>query len=169
MKYNKFKYYFLIFMIGAFVGWIYEEIFCFFEDGFFVNKGFLYGCYLPIYGYGSIVLITLLKRFKKNPIIIFIASLLLTGIVEYIGGAIMENVFKMELWNYDGLLLNINGYVCLRSVLTFAIGGLLLIYLIEPFVEKITIKKNIKLVNIITIIILIIFIVDNIITFAFRY
>ena len=122
--------YIIIFLIGAIVGFIYEELYCLIIDKELVKRGFLYGPYLPVYGFGAIIMTYLLKRFKKNPLVVFLLAMLITGIVEYITGYLMFTIYHRSWWDYTGLLLNINGYVCLRSVLTFGIGGLLLIYII---------------------------------------
>ena len=126
---TKLKVMLLIFIVGCFVGYIYEEIFCLIIDRELVNRGFLYGPYLPVYGFGALFLM-LLKPFKKSPILIFVLSMLVTGVVEYITGYVMWEIWHQRWWDYTGLFLNIDGYVCLRSLLTFAIAALLLIYII---------------------------------------
>lgn len=126
----------IIFLIGSVIGYIYEVIYCLLIDNELVNRGFLYGPYLPVYGFGAVFMVWLLKRFKKNPLVVFLLAMLVTGIVEYITGYLMFHIYHRTWLDYTGLFLNINGYVCLRSVLTFAIGGLILIYIIEPLVCK---------------------------------
>lgn len=134
--------YCLTFLVGAVSGYIYEVIYCLLIDKELVNRGFLYGPYLPVYGFGAIIMLCLLKRFKKNPLVVFLLAMLVTGIVEYITGYLMYNIYHKTWWDYTGLLLNIDGYVCLRSVLTFGIGGILLIYLIEPLVSHFSVNVN---------------------------
>ena len=161
-------YWILLFFIGSFIGWIYEEIFYYLSENLITNRGFFYGPYLPVYGWGSIILMILLKKLKKHPLLIFILSMLITGVVEYITGYIMFAIYGRVWWDYTGLFLNIHGYVCLRSVFTFAIGTIGLIYIIEPILNKfIKNKKNLSFI--ISLILLIIFIIDNIITFLYRY
>lgn len=77
-------------------------------------------------------------------------------------------IFNRTWWDYTGLFLNIDGFVCLRSVITFGIGALLLIYIFEPLIVKFW-KNKPKLVRVIAISFLIIFIIDNLLTFLFRY
>jgi len=164
---QKLVYLLLIFIIGAFVGWLYEVIFYYFTENNLANRGILYGPWLPIYGVGAI-LISYLKPLKKHPILIFLLIMLVTGILEYVIGIIDIKVFNVKLWDYSNLPFNIQGVVCLRSVITFAIGGIALIYLIEPILEKILKKVNKNKLYIASIIFIIIFIIDIILSNLYR-
>lgn len=151
-KLNKEKYdfdtktklciYLITFIVGSIVGYIYEIIYYLIIDKELVNRGFLYGPYLPVYGFGAVFMLWLIKRFKKDPLIVFLLGVLITGIVEYITGYLMFHIYHRTWWDYTGLFLNINGYVCLRSVLTFGIGGLILIYVVDPIISKLSKNLN---------------------------
>lgn len=167
-KNSKIIYWSLVFLFGAIIGWIYEEGFSILIDKTLENRGFMYGPYLPVYGFGAIFLVYFLKKYKDKPILIFILSILITGITEYITGYLMETIFKRTWWDYTGLFMNLNGYVCLRSVLNFAVLALLLMYLIEPLINKL-IKKYKRTSTIFTISTFIIILIDLIITLLFRY
>ncbi len=165
---QKLKIVLLIFIVGCFAGYIYEEIFHLVIEHELVNRGFLYGPYLPVYGFGAIFLTLLLKCFKKSPVLVFLASMLITGIVEYVTGYAMWEIWQRRWWDYTGLFLNIDGYVCLRSLLTFAVGALLLIYIIEPYIVKYIKKWNKTKVNLFIILFYIIISIDIILTFLIR-
>lgn len=151
----------IIFFIGAIVGFCYEVIFYYFTENRLDNAGVLYGPWLPIYGAGAVLIYLVSFKFKKNPLILFLSCILITGLLEYIIGYIDFHIFHQKLWDYTNLFLNINGYVCLRSVLSFAIGGLLLIYVIDPILEKMMHNKRYyKIVHNILIILVIVFILD---------
>ena len=167
-KKDKLIYWIFIFLIGSLIGWIYEEIFYFVTENTLSNRGFFYGPYLPVYGSGAVILMLTLRKLKKHPILIFILSMLITGIVEYITGYVMYAMYKKVWWDYTGLFLNIDGYVCFRSVFTFAIGTIGLMYFIEPWLIKF-IKKYKKTSKYISAIFLLIFIIDCVVTFIFRY
>ncbi|MGN0992322.1 MAG: putative ABC transporter permease [Bacilli bacterium] len=166
-KMNMCKY-LLIFFIGSVVGYIYEVIFYLLFDHELVNRGFLYGPYLPVYGFGAVILVFLLKRFKKNPLVVFLLAMFVTGVVEYFTGYLMWQIYHKMWWDYTGLFLNIDGYVCLRSVLTFGIGGILLIYLIEPLVCKFISSVKKKKVYSVSYLFLFIIIFDFVLTIMFR-
>lgn len=160
---DKILYYFIIFLVGAITGYIYEVVFYYLTLGVLNNWGILYGPWLPIYGVGAVFL-SLLKKYKKNPLIVFLLGMIITGIVEYTIGYISVNIYHQRLWDYSNLPFNIDGLICLRSLLTFAIGGLILIYIIEPLITK---YYNKKLYNY-TYIVIIIFILDIIISNIYR-
>ena len=160
---DKILYNFIIFLLGAVTGYIYEVIFYYITLGILNNWGVLYGPYLPIYGIGA-VLLSKLKPLKKKPILLFILSIIVTGLLEYIIGYISLNIFNQRLWDYRGLFLNIDGLVCLRSIITFAIGSLILNYLLLPLIDKYYSKRLYKY----TYVVIIIFIIDIIISNIYR-
>lgn len=164
---NKLMYLLLIFVIGSFIGWIYEEIFYLIYEGKLVNRGVLFGPWLPIYGVGCVFLYYL-KPLKRNPLLLFLACVVVTGIVEYIIGWIGINIFNMRLWDYRGLFLNINGIVCLRSVVTFGIGGLLFHYLLEPFIEKLFKKHSYKKEKIVSVVFIVLLLLDVVLSVLYR-
>lgn len=154
-----------IFFIGAFVGFIYEVIFYYFTENRFDNAGILYGPWLPIYGIGAMLISLIPKKVKKHPILLFLGCMFVTGLLEYIIGYIDLHVFGKKLWDYTGLFLNIDGFVCLRSVLTFAIGGIFLVYLIEPWLNNLfQNKRYYKLLHNILVILTITFVLDILIS-----
>lgn len=164
----KFSKYTMIFLIGSIVGFIYEEIFYYIFEDTLAKRGFLYGPYLPVYGFGAVLMVLLLKKYKKDPFIVFLLAMLLTGVVEYITGFIMYQAYHRVWWDYTGLFLNIDGYVCLRSVLTFGIGGLILIYVIEPLLCKLSENINTKLYITTSVLIVMTFVIDLTFTLMYR-
>lgn len=158
-----------IFFVASIIGWIYEMIFYKVTENILENRGFLYGPYVPVYGFGAILIVLLLKRFKKNPLILFVGMALVTGILELIVGEFMVAIWHKRWWDYTGLFLNIDGQVCLRSVLSFAIGGLGLIYLIEPYINKFNEKISNKSKKALCIAIIAIMIIDLILCLAIRH
>lgn len=161
--------YFILFLVASIFGWIYEEIYFLIADHELTNRGFLYGPYLPIYGAGAVLITLLLKRFKKNALLFFFLTMLVTGILEYAVGFILLEVWDKRLWDYTGVFLNLQGFVCLRSVVSFGIGGLFLIYLAEPLVNNITNKFSKSFDTLTLIIIPLIFVIDFIFSLLFRY
>lgn len=157
-----------IFFIGTISGWIYEQIFYYFTEDTLAKRGFLYGPYLPVYGFGAVFICLLLKRFKKNPLVIFLLTMIVTGVLEYVTGVILWEIYGKMWWTYEGLFMSIGNYVCLRSVITFAIGGLLLIYLIEPLLLKYVYGLDRKNVYSFTAIIVLVFVIDFVFTLLYR-
>lgn len=127
----------LIIVISGMFGWLYEVVFYYFNSGM-TEIYWRGGNFLPwinIYAIGAILIYVLTYKKRKNPLFVFIVSMISTGILEYIGGAFMEHIMHIKCWDYTNEILsfgNINGYVCLRSVLVFGLSALLLMYLIVP-------------------------------------
>lgn len=127
----------LIIVISGMFGWLYEVVFYYFNSSM-TEIYWRGGNFLPwinIYAMGAILIYVLTYKKRKNPLFVFIISMISTGILEYIGGAFMEHIMHIKCWDYTNEILsfgNINGYVCLRSVLVFGLSALLLMYLIVP-------------------------------------
>ncbi len=127
----------LIIVISGMFGWLYEVVFYYFNSGM-TEIYWRGGNFLPwinIYAMGAILIYVLTYKKRKNSLFVFIVSMISTGILEYIGGAFMEHIMHIKCWDYTNEILsfgNINGYVCLRSVLVFGLSALLLMYLIVP-------------------------------------
>ena len=133
----------VLFYICSIIGYFYELILNYIENNKIFSHGILSGPWLPIYGTGALV-IMILDKYKKHPIAIFLSSFFLTGLLEGIAGFLLLKLLKMRLWDYTGYFLNINGFVCFLSAFCFGVGGLLLIYLVSPLVDKLFKKVNKK-------------------------
>ncbi len=127
----------LIIVIAGIFGFLYEVIFYYFNSGmtdiFWRGGNFL--PWINIYAIGAILIFFLAYPKRKKPMSVFFISIITTGILEYMGGWIMEHIMHVKCWDYNTEILSfgsINGYVCLRSVLIFGISSLLLIYVIVP-------------------------------------
>lgn len=168
-KCNTLVKYFFIFFTCCLIGWIYEEVYYLIDRGKLINSGFLYGPYLPVYGVGGIFIYMFTNKYKKNPVIIFILSFVIAGIVEYLTGHILWQIFHRRWWDYTGFFLNVDGYICLMSLSIFAVAALFLIYLVIPNLEKLLKKLGNEKGKYISIIISIIIIIDFIITITHRY
>lgn len=127
----------LIIVISGIFGFLYEFIFYYFDSGMttFYYRGGNFLPWINIYAIGAVMIFFLTYRKRKNPLYVFLVSMISTGILEYIGGWFMEHIMNTKCWDYTSEILsfgNINGYVCLRSILIFGISSLLLIYIIVP-------------------------------------
>ena len=158
----------LIVVISGLFGWIYEFIFYFFNSGM---KEFYYrgGNFLPwinIYATGSLIICFLGFKQRKHPLRIFLISVIATGILEYIAGwGLYTFCNGFRCWDYNTEILNfgnINGYVCLRSVLFFGVSSLLLIYVIVPMCIYLSQKLDRKTFLIISFSLCAIFLLDEI-------
>lgn len=150
----------LMFFIFSFVGWCWEVGIHFFRDGIFVNRGFFLGPYLPIYGAGAVLMLTLLRRVANNPVLTFGLIMLICAVVEYITGYGLEAIYGVKWWDYSGYLLNLNGRICLEGTVFFGIGGCLTIYVLAPLVQELLKKVDPKVQTVFCAILVAVFILD---------
>lgn len=157
----------MIIVIGGVFGFLYEYFFYFFNGGM---KEFYYrgGNFLPwinIYATGSVMIYILTYKYRKNPLKVFLISVISTGLLEYFSGLGIYIIGDgLRYWDYNTEILNfgnINGFVCLRSVMFFGLSALLLMYVIVPFCFHVASKSNKKVFLIVTISICSIFLADE--------
>lgn len=135
----------ICFFTYCFVGWVYEVAISYFAGFGFVNRGFLHGCYIPIYGFSAIFFMAVLQGLAKKkiylgkvlitPFLIFISVFFLASVIEYLASYILEEYFNLFLWDYRDYKYNLNGRICLNTSIYFGIGGLLAFYIIQPCLE----------------------------------
>ena len=159
-------FYFLLFIIYAFIGWCLEVIYCYYRTGKIINRGFLIGPYCPIYGVGCVLIIILLKRYSSDVLALFIMSIVICSVLEYLTSYILEKLFKTRWWNYSNRKFNINGRICLETMIPFGVGGVIIMKVVNPFIVGLLNKLNDNMLFILGIVILILFLVDNIISFS---
>lgn len=128
--------YFLLFMSYAFLGWCMEVICKLIQTGKFINRGFLIGPYCPIYGWGALIITVLLKKYSYDPIILFVMSTILCSFIEYFTSYFMEKRFHARWWDYSNKKFNINGRVCLETLIPFGILGVIIMYVTNPILMK---------------------------------
>ena len=98
---------FCYFVIYSFMGWCLETLYATICKKEFINRGFLTGPFCPIYGFGILSIIVLLKPIETNYIFLFLGSIFLTSIIEYITGYILETAFDSTWWDYSDIPYNI--------------------------------------------------------------
>ena len=157
--------YFLIFFIYSILGWIAETIYTSIKGKKIVNRGFLIGPYCPIYGCGSILMILYLTQYKDNVITVFLLSMFICCFLEYITSYLMEKIFKARWWDYSNMKYNLNGRICGENALLFGLGGIFIVYIANPFTNKIINLFSPKITIILSLIFLIIFMTDTISSF----
>lgn len=160
-----FKMYFILFIIYSFIGWLVEVINILTKEKRFVNRGFLIGPYCPIYGVGGITIILLLKKYMDDPIALFIMAIVICSILEYFTSYIMEKLFKTRWWDYSNYKFNINGRICLETMWAFGALACFVMYVVNPPLIKFLESIPSLFFDIFFYIILVIFLIDNIISF----
>lgn len=151
----------MLFFTMSLAGWLWEVGLHLVSDGSFVNRGFLHGPWLPIYGSGSVLILTLLNRLRKKPLLEFMAIILLCGGIEYYISWFLEQVYDgMRWWDYSDYFLNLNGRICVEGLLAFGVGGMVLVYLFAPLLDRLFRHLPKKILVSIGLVLILIFCVD---------
>lgn len=133
------------FFLGCVLGFIWEVTVYFVGHGaeenlftVFANlRGFLHGPWVPIYGVGGLLMLTLRDCFPKNPIKFFLSGIAVCGMLEFATSWFLEQIFHAKWWDYSSQFMNLEGRICLGGLLFFGVAGALAVYFLEPAFQKI--------------------------------
>lgn len=125
----------LVFYIYCFLGWIFESIVVSVQQKRLVNRGFLRGPMLPIYGFGATIMLHVALPLAGHPVQIYFAGLVVATAFEYVVGVLMEAIFKVKYWDYSEHRFQFQGRICLQSSLAWGALSVLLRYVLHPPVE----------------------------------
>ena len=120
------------FFVYAFLGWCTEVSFAALTSGRFVNRGFLNGPVCPIYGVGVVIVLFFLEPLRKNTVLLFVGSVLLTSLLEWLTGFVLEKIFHQRWWDYSNEPFNLGGYICLRFSIAWGLACLIVVDIIHP-------------------------------------
>ena len=123
-----------IFFIYAFLGWCTEVSYAALVTGRFVNRGFLNGPVCPIYGFGVVVVLACLTPLADFLPVLFLGSVLLTSLLEWLTGFVLEKLFHQRWWDYSDEPFNLGGYICLRFSIAWGFACLFVVKLLHPTV-----------------------------------
>ena len=151
----------VIYLGLAIFGWLWEVAMHLITYGTFVNRGALHGPWLPIYGLGSVLILTVLSRLRSPPVIEFCAAFVLCGFLEYMTSVFMEfTTGGKKWWDYSGYFLNLNGRICAEGLLAFGIGGIAVVYILAPLIDNIINRINSKILRPVCIAVAAVFLAD---------
>jgi len=143
-SYNLYDYIFFFFVFSL-IGWFWEVGLHLVQEHEFVNRGTMYGPWIPIYGTGGVVIILLLDRLKANRWQLFVSTIVLCAILEYASSWILDYFMNSSYWDYKNMFLNLNGRICFAGLLAFGLGGQFGVYVAAPrlsaFLDKLGKKK----------------------------
>lgn len=134
-KYN-FAEWLLFFYTYCFLGWCFESAYVSMKKRKLVNRGFLNGPFLPIYGLGAISVLFAALPFRAYPVLVYLAGAFTATALEYITGVVMEAVFKVRYWDYSNQKFNFQGHICLSSTIAWGFLSIGMIFGFHKPVEK---------------------------------
>lgn len=134
---NLFLKMYFCFIVYSFLGWVVQGIYVGFKKRHFVNTGFLYGPYVPIYGFGALIVLFVLAPISANGFFLFFGAVILTSILEYFTSWALQKLFHRQWWNYSKRPFNLHGRICLLNSTLYGIGALVIYYGSQPYVNEI--------------------------------
>lgn len=149
MSVYTFSQWVLFFYIYCFLGWVFESTYVSIMEHHLVNRGFLKGPFLPIYGSGALCVLIVTIPFRDNIPLMCLSGMAAATLLEYVTGAAMEKLFHVRYWDYTGKFLNINGHICLMSMLCWGAMTLLVVDVLQVFLEKLIFAVDEQIVTVI--------------------
>ncbi|MFT8316148.1 MAG: putative ABC transporter permease [Clostridium sp.] len=131
-----FYHLFFYFIFYSFLGWCVEVLYSFKIKGEFVNRGFLNGPFCPVYGFGAISIIMIVKPFENNIIFLIVSCLFFPSLIEYITGFILEKLFNTTWWDYSNTKFNLQGRICLKFSIIWFLVSLIILVFIHPYIME---------------------------------
>ncbi|MCM1049236.1 MAG: putative ABC transporter permease [Clostridiales bacterium] len=128
---------FIWFILYSILGWIWETIFCSLKGLKWDNRGMLIGPYCPIYGVGAVLDILVCGRFE-SAVTVFLVCVIGSAVLEYATSYSTERIFHAVWWDYSKMPLNLNGRICLPCSLGFGVAGIVVLYVLQPWIAKLT-------------------------------
>ena len=126
----------LFFFSYCFLGWVWESCFVSLRTRTWTNRGFLYGPWIPIYGFGAVIILWLTLPVRQSIPLIYLLGMTGATVLEYVTGAAMEKIFHVRYWDYSNAPLNLNGHICLFCSLGWGVFSVLLVKYLHPPVEQ---------------------------------
>lgn len=124
------------FYFYCFAGWCFESVYVSLKSRKWVNRGFMRGPFLPLYGSGAIMMLVVSRPYVDNIWLTYISGVVGATALEYVTGVTMEALFKVRYWDYSQRLLNFQGHICLRSSLTWGLFTVMMTRVIHRPVEE---------------------------------
>lgn len=121
-----------LFFIYAFLGWCAEVSYHAVVTGKFINRGFLNGPVCPVYGIGALSVLFLLKPFQENLFLLFLFSVILTSVLEFLVGFLLEKIFHARWWDYSEEPFHLGPYLCLKFSLMWGFACVFVIKFLQP-------------------------------------
>ncbi len=150
----------LFFYVYCFLGWCFESALVSVAQRRPVNRGFLKGPFLPIYGTGAIAILLLTLPVRANPLLVFLLGMLAATALEFVTGACMERLFKVRYWDYSHKRFNVHGYICLTSSLAWGALSVMLVGFLHAAVEHFVLRLSADMVRALDFVLSVVFVYD---------
>lgn len=126
----------LFFYVYCFLGWIFESTYVSLKKRKFVNRGFMRGPFLPLYGSGALLILFVTIPVRESYVLMYLSGAAAATVLEYATGVVMEKLFKVRYWDYSKNRFNFRGYICLGSTIAWGFLGIFLVKIVHNPIEK---------------------------------
>lgn len=130
------------FFIYCFFGWCFESVYVSVHEHRWVNRGFMTGPYIPLYGSGAVLMLFLTIPVRGNYLLMYIVGAIGATVLEYITGTVMENLFGVRYWDYTDKKFNFRGRICLEATVLWGFFTLAMVEVIQPPIEHMVMMIN---------------------------
>lgn len=124
------------FIVYSFLGWVWESCYVSVCQRRWVNRGFINGPFVTIYGVGAVTIYVLLRPLAGNPAALYLGGVAAATCLEYVTGVLMEAAFHTNWWDYSDKKFNFQGKICLGSSVAWGFFTLLLFYVLHPWISR---------------------------------
>lgn len=156
----------LFFFIYCFLGWVWESCYVSAKNREWINRGFLHGPMLPIYGSGAIIVLLCTIGVRDQIVLTFLFGMIGATILEYVTGACMERLFRVRYWDYSHMPLNLKGYICLPVSLGWGVFSVLLMRVIHVPIENLVLQIPERIAEVVSVVCSSAFAVDFTLSFS---
>lgn len=131
-------------------GWCFESAYVSLKKRHPVNRGFLKGPWLPLYGSGAILVLWLTLPFQDTPALVYLVGALGATVLEFFTGEAMTRIFKVRYWDYSNQKFQYKGHICLSSSIAWGFLSLLMVYVVHKPVESLIFRMHEDMVSVLT-------------------
>lgn len=148
------------FYLYCIFGWCFESMYVSLKQHCFVNRGFLKGPWLPLYGSGAVLVLLITMPFDQHPVAVYIAGLIGATLLELVTGEVMVRLFKVRYWDYSNQHFQYKGHICLSSSIVWGFFSVMMVYVVQPQVERFVFWLNSEFVSVMTFLITVCMVYD---------
>lgn len=130
----------LFFFLYSFFGWIWESCYVSLREHRWVNRGFMHGPMLPLYGSGAVSVLIITLPVRDNLPLVFIMGMIGATLLEFFTGMVMESLFHVRYWDYSHLKFNVKGYICPVASLCWGVFSIMMVKVVHIPIEEVILK-----------------------------
>lgn len=122
------------FIIYSILGWLVESIYMSICNHKLTNRGFAFGPFCPIYGFGAVIGYMLLHPLSDNIVLLYVTGAVVATAFEFLVGKLMIRLFGELWWDYNEKPCNYKGIICLESTIAWGAYAVIIILFLHSFV-----------------------------------